>query len=265
MAARAKGSGGDSGADSGEDSGGKQRQSMQDVEALVAECLPVRSTLDEWARVQQASASGKTWGGAHLGKIALEPLESLEDRVAETFPGRHVLHVQVRKRNQTVLGYGRLELATTPASSPAASTDPMQQELLKRLDGLQRRNEELVAKLEGRNGDPVEQFARMAAVAKNMWGPTEPAVAAAAAGDPWEGAAKMLDSAKSFAERFAGAESVGLLIAKEVAPGLKTLVEATGGHLMQSLAERSAANKKEEPSTAVQTTTTAEATKAEGA
>lgn len=129
----------------GDDNGEEQRQPILQMDEFVLFCASERSALKPQAIVLRAALDGRP-GGARLGTVDLDPLETLDERLASAWPGSHTLRVQARTLGGQWAAIGEMALATAaPSTTPGA--DPTTVELLRQLRDMQ-------AKLDARAAAP---------------------------------------------------------------------------------------------------------------
>ena len=109
--------------------GGAEQRGPADMVTFCARASANLSALAENVNVYRMGADRRAMG-ARMGQVPLLPLESLEERIAEGFPGRHTLRVQSRTRAGQVAFYGEIALDNQPAPGPApGAPDPNVAEL----------------------------------------------------------------------------------------------------------------------------------------
>jgi hypothetical protein len=114
--------GANNGEDNGEDNGG-----MLDFDTFVDKLREVIGSLSDVATCTEPDREGRSFG-KRLGKMALEPLDTLDDRLEAEWPGPRTIIIRTRSKDGSWAPFvGRLPLAGPRASSaPAApqSSDP---------------------------------------------------------------------------------------------------------------------------------------------
>lgn len=112
----------DNGGGNGDDNGENNGSGLLEFDDFVEAVRPELGALNDKATCTEPDREGRPFG-KRLGSIALSPLETLDDRLAEEWPGPRTIVIRTRKPDGTLAAFvGRLSLGAPRASSATPAT-----------------------------------------------------------------------------------------------------------------------------------------------
>jgi hypothetical protein len=220
---------------------GEERPPAMEMDEFVAVATARSTELLEVVWVSQAGPDARCAGG-RLGKMALAPIDTLEDRCSEAWPGNHLLFLRAKWRDGRWAFNGLLPVASL-SPAPTSTSDPTMH-LVHRLEG------EVKAALAARGAAPpatntIDDAVKLLRAMREL-SPTAPA-AGEGGGNPIENLQAMVTTVKNIAGDLGigggvVAESLAHLAIRELAPGAKELM----GAVAQLVIARATAPKKPE-------------------
>jgi hypothetical protein len=245
------------GSNNGNGNGGDNGQAQRGVLPMEDFCALVGANLAACKRDALVSRvpPDRVGNGARMGTVPLEPLETLEDRVAGLWPGAHVLRIVARQTNGSFAAATEVELAGAPATATpaAAAPDAMVAALLKQNAELQAELRAVLTRPAAPSTDPVDQLAKLVAVVATLVPKAPPPpLPPPPPPTPVEQLAALketLNAVQSIAGKFGGPEkSAGAALVEAMAPGLADLTKGAGALIFTRIAERAEAfEKRKEP------------------
>lgn len=207
------------------------RHEIGDFDAFLERARADAASLLPHVWVAEAGADGRSFG-SRLGKLPLQPLDDLDERIRAEWPGPRVLVVRTKRAaGGTIAHTGRLALAApAPTAAPTATTGDAT--ALALVAALQRQVADLTAQLTARAAPPAapppldSQVGALASVAQVVRS-LAPSADGTAKGLTLEDVKGLLDLGK----RSAGDTSLAIEAIRQLGPPVGDVLKATAALL----------------------------------
>ncbi len=242
MATRKRKSSGDSnGEDNGDrngDEGTSGAGKMLDFDDFVEACAAEIGALHPTCWLAACDPDGRSIG-SRVGKIDLQPLSTLDDRIEAQWPGPRTLALRTKNAAGHFHISGKFNVPPPkPTPSPSAVSDALLQKLLSDNEEMKKELRELRAAGPSTRVQTtlqeVDGLDRLANVFERMKPKEQPAAAPAAAPPPQKSLIEQLDEAEQVVTRLRGSKTTGEVASSAIealklfAPGINKLIDKTG-------------------------------------